>query len=407
MRKKLPLWSLVLAVFGPGLVVMLADTDAGSITVAAQSGAQWGYHLLWVQFLLMPIVFIAQELTVRLGIVTKKGHGQLIKEHFGTLWAWLSVSTLVISCFGAILSEFSGLASVGALFGIPTWFMMILSVTFLSVVALTGSYRSVERVAILFGLFEFVFFIVAFMAKPSIHEIANSLNSIPFHNSGYLFLLAGNIGAVVMPWMIFYQQSAVVDKGLTTVHYKIARWDTAIGSVVTQLVMASVLVTTAATIGKTNPGASLNNVQQISDALTPFLGTTAGKILFAIGMTGAAMVAAIVVSLTAAWGLGEITGFKHSLEHHPKDAPWFYGTYIITLAVGALLVSSGVNLVHLNVGVEVMNALLLPIVLGFLFLLAVKALPEKYRLKGVYVWIVGIVLAATALLGVYGGIAGM
>jgi Mn2+/Fe2+ NRAMP family transporter len=399
-------WSLMLVVFGPGLVVMLADTDAGSIITAAQSGAQWGYKLLLLQFILMPIVFIAQELTVRLGIHTGKGHGELIKDRFGTFWAWLSVSTLIITCIGAMISEFSGLAGVGALFGVPTWVMMVLSVAFLSIIAITGSYRSVERIAILFGLFELIFFVVAWMANPSLKEMWHGIISVPYKNSQYLFLFAANIGAVIMPWMIFYQQSAVVDKGLKPIHMKAARWDTAIGAVITQLVMAAVLITTAATIGKTNPGAPLNTVQQISSALTPFLGSVAGKILFAIGMTGASIVAAIVVSLTAAWGLGEVTGYKHSLEYHPKDAPWFYSIYVLTLIAGAALVSSGINLINLNIGIEVMNALLLPIVLTFLFLLAVKALPEEHKLKGTYFWVVLIILGVTALFGVYGGIMG-
>lgn len=405
--RKPSMLSLMLVVFGPGLVVMLADTDAGSIITAAQSGAQWGYKLLLLQFILMPIVFIAQELTVRLGIYTGKGHGELIKQRFGTFWAWVSVSTLIITCIGAMISEFSGLAGVGALFGVPTWLMMVLSVAFLAFIALTGSYRSVERIAICFGLFELVFFVVAWMAHPSLKEMLHGLMTVPYKNSEYLFLFAANIGAVIMPWMIFYQQSAVVDKGLKPEHLKAARWDTAIGAVITQLVMAAVLITTAATIGKTNPGASLNTVQEISQALTPFLGSVTGKILFAIGMTGASIVAAIVVSLTAAWGLGEITGYKHSLELHPKEAPWFYATYIVTLIAGALLVDSGINLVHLNIAIEVMNALLLPIVLGFLFLLATKALPEEHKLKGGYLWFVATVLGITALFGVYGGIAGL
>lgn len=406
-RSKSSFLSLMLLVFGPGLVVMFADTDAGSIIVAAQSGAQWGYKLLLLQFILMPILFIAQELAVRLGVVTGKGHGGLIKSQFGVMWAWLSVGTLILSCIGAMLSELSGLAGVGILFGVPVWAVMILSVAFLSTVALTGTYRSVERIALLFGLFEMVFFVVAWMAHPSLHEILEGIRSAPFKNEQFLLLAAANIGAVIMPWMVFYQQSAVVDKKLTVSHLKAARLDTAIGAVLTQLIMAAVLVSTAATIGKKNPGAALDTVHQISEALIPFLGTVAGKVLFAIGMTGAALIAAIVVSLTAAWALGEITGFKHSLEHHPKEAPWFYATYIIILALGALIVASGVNLVNLSVGVNVMNALLLPIVLGFLYLLARKALPPEHRLTGKYAWVVGIVLGMTALFGVYAGITGI
>lgn len=393
-----------LAIAGPGLVVMLADTDASSIITAAQSGAVWGYKLLLIQFILMPILYIAQELTVRLGLATKMGHGELIKKHFGKVCAWISVATLLITCVGAIISEFSGIASVGILFGIHSWVAVSIAAVFLAIIVLTGSYKSVERIAIFLGLFELVFFVVVWKSNPNFHEMWAGIKSMPISNPQYLYLTAANIGAVIMPWMIFYQQSAVVDKGLTTSHLKAARWDTAIGAVVTQLVMAAVVVVTAATIGKTHPGASLNTVQEISQSLTPTIGATAGRICFAIGMLGASMVAAIVVSLTAAWGLGEITGYKRSLSHHPKNAPWFYAVYIIVLALGVLFVLSGINLVKLNVGIDVMNALLLPIVLGFLFLLAYKTLPEPYRLKGTYAWVVFIILLITAGFGVAGGI---
>lgn len=397
---------LFLAVLGPGLVVMLADTDAGSVITAAQSGAVWGYKLLAIQFVLMPILYIAQELTLRLGLVTGKGHGELIKERFGKKWAWLSVSTLLVSCIGAIITELSGLAGVGMLFGVPAWFSMMLIIVFLAVMAWTGSYHTVERIAILFGVFELVFVVVAWQAHPAMHEMIAGLKSAPFRDPSYLYLAAANVGAVVMPWMVFYQQSAVIDKGLDTRHINPARWDTAIGAIITQSVMAAVLIITAATIGKTNPGAPLDTVHQISEAITPFLGTTAGHILFALGISGAALVAAIVVSLTAAWGLGEVTGYRRSLQDHPKEAPWFYSIYTVTLILGGCIVASGINLVNLSVAVEVMNALLLPIVLGFLFVLAIKALPDPYRLKGWYAWFAGIVLLITSGFGLIAGLFG-
>ncbi|MDX2164564.1 MAG: divalent metal cation transporter [Gammaproteobacteria bacterium] len=400
-------WLLWLAVLGPGLVVMLADTDAGSLITAAQSGAVWGYKLLALQLVLIPILYIAQELTVRLGLVTGMGHGELIKSKFGSAWAWLSVSTLIISCIGAILSEFSGLAGVGTLFGIPAWKTLSIVVSFLIIIAWTSSYRTVERVAIFLGLFELVFIWVAWDSRPQIHEMLHGLISVPWNNSSYLYLAAGNVGAVIMPWMIFYQQSAVLDKGLSAKHLNPARWDTAIGAIITQCVMAAVLIATAATIGKTNPNAPLNTVHQISDALIPSLGEFAGKLLFAIGMTGAAMVATIVVSLTAAWGLGEVMGFRRSLQDHPKDAPWFYGIYTAVLILGGILVASGIiNLVSLSVAVEVMNALLLPIVLGFLYILARKTLPEKYQLKGKYAVFCGILLTVTSAFGLFAGLWG-
>lgn len=403
MRSKLLLF---LAVLGPGLVVMLADTDAGSVIIAAQSGAQWGYKLLSLQLILIPILYIAQELTVRLGLVTGMGHGELIKAKFGSFWAWVSISTLVISCIGAIITEFSGLAGVGALFGVAAWKVMILAVAFLATMAWTGSYQSVERIALLIGAFELAFVWVAIAAHPSLKDMMQEMVDIPIRNKDYLYLAAGNVGAVIMPWMIFYQQSAVLDKGLTVKHIPAARFDTALGALVTQTIMISILIFTAATLGRAHPGIPLNTVSEISNAITPSLGEVAGRIFFALGMMGAALVASIVVSLTAAWGLGEITGYKRSLEHKPSEAPWFYCVYTLTLIIGAAIVLSGFNLVNLSIGVEVMNALLLPIVLGFLYILARKALPEKYKLKGTYNVLVFTTLLITAGFGLIAGVWG-
>ena len=396
-----------LAALGPGLIVMLADTDAGSIITAAQSGAQWGYRLLLVQLLLVPVLYIVQELTARLGLVTGRGHGELIAEHFGRAWAWLSVSTLAVACVGALITELSGLAGVGLLFGVPAWISVSLTAGAMILMVLTGSYRSVEGVAVSLGLFELAFIGVAWAAHPDPAAMLGGLTQLPLGDHAYLYLVTANIGAVIMPWMIFYQQSAVVEKGLGPAHLRLTRLETAAGAVLTQLIMAAVLVATAATIGRARPDAPLDTVQQISDALLPFLGPQLGRIVFAAGMSGAALVAAIVVSLTAAWGVGEVAGFKRSLEHHPLEAPWFYGIFSFCLVVAAALVASGVDLVRLSVGVQVLNALLLPIVLGFLYLLALKALPDAWRLKGVYAWVVGAAMATTAGFGVVAGLMGL
>ena len=170
--------------------------------------------------------------------------------------------------------------------------------------------------------------------------------------------------------------------------------------------MAGVLIATAATLGASGNGATLDTVQGIAHAITPFLGESTGKLLFALGMTGSALVATIVVTLTVARTLGEILGVKHSLEHSPREAPWFYGIYTVSLAGGGLLVASGANLVALSVGVQVMNALLLPIVLGFLFLLA-RRLPMPHRLRGKYAVIVAVIIAVTTVFGVYAGLTGV
>ncbi len=399
-------WGRFLAVTGPGLVVMLADTDAGSVITAAQSGARWGYRLLLLQVVLVPILYVVQELTVRIGIVSGKGHGELIREQYGAAWAWVSVGTLALACVGALLSELSGLAGVGLLFGVPAWFMMIIVVGGLTLMAYTGSYLTVERIAMAVGAFELVFLVVAWLAQPDTNRIAAEAVRIPWRDEAYLYLVAANIGAVIMPWMVFYQQSAVVEKRLTVDDLPAARWDTAIGAVVTQVIMSAVLIATAATLGRSGGNAPLETVQQIAESLTPFLGSTAGRLLFGLGMSGSALVATIVVTLTAARTLGEVLGVKHSLEHSPREAPWFYGAYTVSLAAAGLVVASGANLVALSVGVQVMNALLLPIVLGFLYLLA-RGLPTRYRLRGGYAIAVALTIGATAGIAVYTALAGL
>ncbi len=395
-----------LAVLGPGIVVMLADTDVGSVITAGQSGVQWGYRLLALQVVLIPILYMVQELTVRLGIFTGRGHGELIRDTFGRFWAWVSVTGLGVAVVGALLTEFSGVAGVGELYGLPRVFTLPFAAVTLLIVVLTGSYRRVERVAIAVGLFEFAFFAVAWLAHPSLSEIATGAIQIPFHNKDYMYLAAANIGAVIMPWMIFYQQSAVADKRLRPEHLKAARWDTAAGAAITQLVMAAVLIACAATIGRAHPDSSLNSVGDMAGALVPFLGQGVGNLVFSLGVLGAGMVAAIVCSLALAWGLGEVTGYRHSLEHRPMEARWFYGVYALAVVGGAVLVAIWPNLVSLNVGVQVMNALLLPLVLGFLIALAVRALPSSVRLRGRYLWAVIIVATLTTALGVFGGLQG-
>ncbi len=386
---------------------MLADTDAGSVVTAAQSGARWGYRLLVLELILIPILYIVQELTVRLGIATGRGHAELIRVHFGARWAWLSVTTLVVVSIGALVTELSGLAGAGLVFGVPAPVSVTGGVVLLVLIVWTGSYRSVERMALMLGAFELAFLVVAWRAQPSLSALAGSSLSIPIADRGYLYLAAANVGAVVMPWMIFYQQSAVVDKGLRRSDLAAARFDTAIGAVLTQAIMIAILVATAATIGATGGRPSLNTIQEISASLTPFLGTGVGHLTFALAVSGAALLAAIVVSLTVAWALGEVTGYKRSLEHAPRDAPWFYGVFTFALVAAAAVVLTVHDLVGLSIAVEVMNALLLPVALGFLILLAVRALPAPFRLGRAYTALVAFVILITSAFGFFAAISGI
>ena len=406
-RSRSPRLSRALAVFGPGIVVMLADTDVGSIITAGQSGAQWGYRLLLLQFVLIPILYMVQELTVRLGIFTGRGHGELIRDTFGGFWAWVSVAGLAVATFGALVTELAGVAGIGELYGVHRAVSLTVATVALLAVVMSGSYRRVERVAIALGLFELAFFVVAWWAHPSVAEMVTQAVEIPFREKEYLYLAAANIGAVIMPWMVFYQQSAVADKGLRPEHLGAARIDTAVGAVITQLVMAAVLVAVAATLGKSDPEFSLKTVGEMSGVLTPFLGDGFGKLVFSAGVLGAGMIAAIVSTLALAWGVGEVAGFKRSLNLQPSQARGFYGLYAAAVVVCAVLVGLYPNLVDLNVGVQVMNALLLPVVLGFLIALSMRALPPAVRLRGPYLWVLLVVVGLTTALGVFGGLQGI
>lgn len=386
----------LLALFGPGIMVMLADTDVGSAITAAQSGVQWGYAMILPQLILMPILFIVQEMTVRLGIVTQKGHGEAIREHFGLGWGMLSVTALFLASVGALITEFTGIAGVSQMIGIPVWIGVSMAAIALIGIGFSGTYQRVEWIGIALGTLELAFFVTAVLSHPHLSSVIRGLHTVPLFHSSYLFLLAANVGAVIMPWMIFYQQGAVVDKKWTVAHLRAARWDTGIGAVVTQAIMIAIVITAAATL-RTHHIVSLQSVGQISRGLTSVMGEIPGKLIWGAGILGAGFIAALVASLAGAWGISEVLGVKHSLNHRFKDAPWFYVIYTMAHIAGAVLVILSVDLVQLTIDVEVMNAILLPIVVGFLLALESRALPREFRMKGFYRYLVwglcGIVMA--------------
>ncbi len=357
-----------LAVLGPGLVVMFADTEAGSITTAATSGAQFGFKLILLQLLLIVPLFVVQEMTVRLGTVTGKGHARLIREFYGLGWAWVSLGTMLVTNVAALVTEFAGIAGAAQIFGLPSAPLVILAAVLLCVVIFTASYKRAEIFALALCAIELCFIPAAFMARPSPHALLfeGILGNQPLGNQAYLLLIASNIGAVIMPWMIFYQQSAVVDKGLTERDIGYARLDTAIGSVLTQGIMCAIVITTAATL-------FVHHIQ-VSDAahaaisLQPLLGRFAG-VTFGAGLIGASMLGAFVVSLATAWAFGEAFGWKCSLNDGLK-AKRFIALYVSCVVVAAAVVLvPNLPLVQITIDVEAFNGFVLPIVLGFLLVL--------------------------------------
>jgi Mn2+/Fe2+ NRAMP family transporter len=379
---------------------MLADTDAGNVVTAAQAGARWGLRLLPLLLLLIPLLYMVQEMTVRLGIYTGRGHGELIRERFGARWAWLSLGGLAAATIASLVTEFTGVAGIGELYGLSRSLTLPIATAALLAVVATGSYRRVERTALVIGLFEVAFLVVASVARPNLATLAKEAVDLPVGNREFLYIAAAVVGAVFNPWMIFYQQSAVADKKLRPGDLKAARWDTAIGAVLTQCLTGAVLVAAAA---KLRGQGTLSSVGEISNALTPLLGENVGRALFGAGVLGASLVAAIVSSLALAWGAGEVAGYRHSLEYRPFAARWFYGVYT-TCAVGAAaLVWFAPDLVWLNIAAQVLNVFLLPLVIGLLVALAVTALPEALQPRGSYLWVLIATSAIAIAVGLYGG----
>jgi NRAMP (natural resistance-associated macrophage protein)-like metal ion transporter len=404
--------SLLTLIFtmGPGILVMLADTDAGNVVTAAQSGAKWGYRLLPLLLGLIPVLYMVQELAVRLGIFTGRDFSELVRYRFGKRWAWFSVAGLALGVAGSMVTEFAAVAGIGELYGVSRNLTLPLAASALLIIVLSGSYRRVERTAILIGSFEIAFIVVAARSHPGVATIARDIIDVPIGNANFWLMAAALIGAVFNPWMVFYQQSATAEKQLDHAHYRAARADTALGAVLTQTASASVLFIAAATFGAGGAPVSLESVGQISEALTPHLGATAGRLIFSLGVLGASIVAAIVCSLALAWALGEAVGHRRralgSSQTPLFRTRWFFGVYTACVLGGAALVWGVPNLIWLTIWAQIVNAFLLPMVVGFLVILAASSLAAPNRLRGWYLKLVVIAVTATCAGGIFGAIYG-
>jgi Mn2+/Fe2+ NRAMP family transporter len=366
-----PWWLKYLAVAGPGLIVAFADTEAGSVATAATSGAQFGMKLVLLQLLLIVPLFVIQEMTVRLGTVSGKGHAALIRERYGLAWAWVSLGTMLVTNLAALVTEFIGIAGAALVFGLPAAPLVLGSAALLIAVAFTGRYKRAEVFALGLCLLELLFIPAAIAAHPTLHSIIGEgiLGSQPLGDRSYMLLVAGNIGAVIMPWMIFYQQSAVVDKKLRVADLPHARVDTAIGAVATQIIMVAIVITTAATLFVHHQAVS--DAAQAALALVPLTGAKWAGVAFGAGLLGAALLGALVVSLASAWAFGEAFRWPCSLDFNCSQAKRFYGLYAAMVLVSAgIVLIPHLPLIDITIKVEAFNAFVLPIVLGFLLVMA-------------------------------------
>ena len=371
---------IFLAVLGPGIITMVADNDAGGISTYAVTGSKYGFRLLWIFFLLVPMAFYVQEMTVRLGAVTKRGHAEAVFEGFGPFWGWFSLIDLAVINWLTLITEYIGMTAAMTLFGIPPW-LTILSITLLLfVVVVSGRYWTFEKITLVFCAFNLVYIPAAFWAMktptaPAWSEVAAGF--LPGGTGGFsgdlLFIILANIGTTITPWQIFFQQSSVVDKGLDLHDIGFGRVDTFVGSLITCTVAAFIIIATGAAFYYHRPPIIVEDAQQTAQALVPLLPHGQGELartLFAIGLFDAGFLGALCISLSTSWAVGEVFGWAHSLNKKIKEAPWFYGIYLtMLLSAGAVVLIPGAPLITITMFVQVVAVTLLPSLLVFLILL--------------------------------------
>ncbi len=399
------LWLLL----GPGILVMLGDNDAGGVITYAQTGAQYGIGF-FVPFLVLmiPVAYVVQEMTVRLGAVTGYGHAELIFTRFGKFWGMFSLVDLVIGNILTLTTEFIGMGAGLAVFGVPLPVAIILSAALLIAIVLSGRYFTAEKAVLAFAIFNVVFVPIAFMVHSHPIDIWHSFGnwSIPGgFTTAFLFLIIANVGTTIAPWMLFYQQGAVVDKGLTPKDIRHGRIDTLTGSVLMGIIAIAIVVTTGSSLFAHHISTSGFSPAQFISALAPFGGKVV-SVLFGLGLFEAGFVAAVTVAMSSAWSFGEAFKVRHSMNWKLHEAPAFYSVYVGSVVFAAAIVLiPHAPLELIAITVQVIATLLMPPALGFLLLLLNDKELMGQHVNGifsnVFSWtiVVGI-LALSTVLGV-------
>ena len=372
---------ILLAVLGPGIITMVADNDAGGISTYSVTGSKYGFNLLWVFFILIPMAYCVQEMTVRLGAVTKRGNAEAIFDAFGPVWGWFSIFDLAVINWLTLVTEYIGMTAAMSLFGIPPVLTFIVVTAVLMAVVVTGRYWTFEKITLLFCVFNLVYIPAALWAMRMPTAPAWGVVMKGFYHPQFkdgitqdlIFILMANIGTTITPWQIFFQQSAVVDKGIDIRDIRFSKIDTFMGSFLTGLVAIFIIIATGAAFYYHKPPIVVEDARQTAEALAPLLphGTgTWARTLFAIGLFDAGFLGALCISLSTSWAVGEVFGWAHTLNKSVKEAPWFFAVYFFTLvSAGAVVLIPGAPLITITMFVQVAAVTLLPAALLFLILL--------------------------------------
>lgn len=357
-------------VFGPGLIVMEADNDAGAVSTYVQAGAQYGLHLLWILLVLLPICYFVQEMVARLGIATGKGHAAMIYERFGKWWGRFSLFDLLAVNFLTLITEFAAISLALSVLDISPFLSVPVAAIGLIVMVISGSYLRWERTVIALCLLDIVWFILAAKVHPNWAAAARStlVPGLPPGKitSSLIFLIIAIVGTTIAPWQLFFQQSCVAEKRLRFADLKWARLDTLIGATFTVLVAGAMML--VGDFGYRH-GIPFTDPAQLASAMAPLAGELVRKGLLLL-MVNAAVLGTTAISLASAWAYGEVQGWEHSLHKKIWEAPGFYAVYIgcVGAAAGIVLIPR-VPLQLVIVSVQVFAGIMLPSAIIFLQLL--------------------------------------
>jgi Mn2+/Fe2+ NRAMP family transporter len=363
---------LLLAVIGPGFITANVDNDAGGIFTYSQAGAQFGYSLLWTMIPITIALVVVQEMASRMGAVTGKGLSDLIREEFGfrvTFWLMLA---LVATNFGNVVAEFAGVASSLELFGWSKYIVVPVSAAIVWALVVRGTYDSIEKVFLAASGFYVCYIVAGLLAHPDWKTAALATFSRPssdgIRNYGYLFMVIALVGTTIAPWMQFYLQASIVEKGITARQYAASRWDVILGCLFTDVVAWFIIVACAATLYASGHH-DIGTAADAAQALRPLVGEYA-YLLFAAGLFNASLFAASILPISTAYAVCEGLGFESGLDKKFHEAPVFYWLYTLLIVFGAgVLLVPRLPLVYVAVLSQVANGVVLPLVLIFMLML--------------------------------------
>jgi len=389
----------MLAILGPGLIAANAGNDAGGIATYSSVGAKYGYELLWMMVVITVSLIVVQEMAARMGAVTGKGLAELIREEYGVRWSFFATGSVLVANLGICISEFVGIGAALGLAGVPFQVSVPIAAVGVWALVVRGTYKIAERVFVLMTIPFFAYPVAAILAHPHWGAVGKAIVEPRFQlNSGYIFLFIATAGTTITPFMQLYVQSAVVERGLGPDDLHAEQLEVASGSIFANLVASFIIIATGATLFL-HGHHTVNSAADAARALKPFAGRFA-EALFGVGLLGASLLAAAILPVTAAYVIAETFGFEKGLSRRPREAPVFVAVITVLIAIGTLVaIIPGIPVIKLLVAVQVVNGVLLPITLYFVWRLSSnRELMGEYANGPVFNVLAGLTVIATSSL---------